>query len=159
RWRELWPLVPPALILAWFFLQPTLPGGQWTWKGALLWQPLLRVMLVFTFDQRQITFGTVLGIVYGALIAATFASGGLRTRLTSFLVRAAVSVVMYLAAPISVQEGLLLKARVLIFPYLLILPWLTPKLARWPLAVALAIVAVANVVYIRDCWKRNEKVM
>src|SRR6185369_11803473 len=63
------------------------------------------------------------------------------------------------AAPISAQEGLLLKARVLIFPYVLILPWLTPKLARWPLAIVLSLVAVGNVVFIRDCWKRNEKVM
>jgi hypothetical protein len=85
---------------------------------------------------------------------------GLRTRPTfPFLALTAMAIVMYLAAPVSVQEGFLLKARLLIFPYVLILPWLTPKLARWPLAAALAVVAIANVVYIRDCWKRNEKVM
>src|SRR5262249_59191131 len=37
--------------------------------------------------------------------------------------------------------------------------WLRPRLARCPLAVALALVAVGYVVYIRDCWKRNERVM
>ena len=159
RWQQLLPLAAPALILCWFFLQPKLPGGQWMWKGALLWQPLVRMMSLFTFDQRQITFGTLLCVVYAALIVATLVLDGLKTRPSLFLVLTLVSVVMYLAAPVSVQEGYLLKARLLIFPYLLILPWLTPRLARWPLAVALAIVAVANVVYIRDCWKRNEKVM
>src|SRR5262249_30514410 len=82
-----------------------------------------------------------------------------RQRKDVFLVMTAVAVAMFIAAPVSVQEGFLLKARLLIFPYLLILPWLTPRLARWPLAVALALVAVGYVVYIRDCWKRNERVM
>jgi len=158
RWRQLLPLAAPAMILLWFFLQPNRPGGDWTWKGALLWQPLFRMMLLFTFDQRQIVFGTVLAIVYGALIVATIAMDGLKARPT-FLILTAFAIAMYLAAPVSVQEGFLLKARLLIFPYLLILPWLTPRLARWPLAVVLAIVAIGNVFYIRDCWKRNEKVM
>ena len=159
RWQRLLPLVAPALILGWFFLQPNRPGGQWTWNGALLWQPLFRMVLLFTFDQRQITFGTALGVVYTALIIATLLMDGLRTRPTVFLVLTLVAVAMYLAAPISIQEGLLLKARLLIFPFVLVLPWLTPRLARMPLAVALALVATANVFYIRECWKRNEKVM
>ena len=85
---------------------------------------------------------------------------GLRTRPTFvFVVLTVVAIAMYLAAPISVQEGLLLKARLLIFPFVLILPWLTPRLLRAPLVVALALVASANVFYIRECWKKNEKVM
>ena len=158
RWPRLLPLIAPAVVLILFFAQPNRPGGEWTWKGALLFSPLYRVMVLWTFDPRQLTFGLVLFLVYAALIVATMAMDGLRTRPT-FLLLTAVSVVMFLAAPVSVQEGFLLKARLLIFPYLLILPWLTPRLARWPLAAALAIVAVANIVYIRDCWKRNEKVM
>lgn len=157
RWRELVPLAAPALILIWFFLQPNRPGGDWTWHGALVWQPLLRTMLLFTFDQRQLVFGTAIAVVYAGLIAATIAMD--RRRESLFLVLSIVSLAMFLAAPISMQEGLLLKARLLIFPYVLILPWLTPKLARWPLTIALSLVALGNVVFIRDCWKRNEKVM
>jgi hypothetical protein len=82
-----------------------------------------------------------------------------RRREPVFGLLAVVAIVMLLAAPVSVQEGFLLKARLLIFPYLVILPWLTPRLARWPLALALALIALGNVVYIRDRWKRNEKVM
>ena len=134
-------------------------AGDANGNGALLWQPLFRMVLLFTFDQRQITFGTALGVVYTALIIATLLMDGLRTRPTVFLVLTLVAVAMYLAAPISIQEGLLLKARLLIFPFVLVLPWLTPRLARMPLAVALALVATANVFYIRECWKRNEKVM
>jgi hypothetical protein len=157
RRRELVPLAAPAVILIWFFLQPDHPGGDWTWHGALLWQPLARTMLLFTFDQRQLVFGTAIAVVYAALIAATVAID--RRREPLFLILAVVALAMYLAAPVSVQEGLLLKARLLIFPYVLILPWLTPKLARWPLAIVLSLVALGNVVFIRDCWKRNEKVM
>jgi hypothetical protein len=161
RWQQLLAFVPAALLLCWFFLQPTLPGGQWTWKGAVLWDPLMRVMVLFTFDPRQLTFGAFLGAAYGLLIVATLAT---RRRIAIeerdvFLLLTIVAVVLFLAAPVSVQEGFLLKARLLIFPYLLILPWLTPRLARLPLAIVLALVAVANVVYIRDAWKRNEKVM
>src|SRR5437763_15637601 len=114
-------------------------------------------MLLFTFEQRQLVFGTVLGVAYGLLIIATIAMD--RRRQHAWLAMTAVAVAMYLAAPVSVQEGLLLKARLLVFPFVLILPWLTPRLLRAPLVIALALVASANVFYIRQCWKKNEKVM
>jgi hypothetical protein len=158
RWRLLLPLVAPALILGWFFLQPNPPGGHWTWKGALLWSALTHVMVLWTFDPRQLTFGAILGAVYAVLIIATLVMEKRQQR-DVFLLLTVVAVILFLAAPVSVEEGFLLKARLLLFPYLLILPWLTPRLARLPLALLFAVVAIGNVAYIRDCWKRNEKVM
>jgi len=158
RWIRLTPLIAPVLIVGIFLLHPDRPGGTWTWKGALLFQPLLRVILLYTFEPRQIVFGTVLGVVYGLLIVATIALDGWKARPT-FAVLTIAAIAMYLAAPVSEQEGLVLKARLLIFPFIIILPWLTPRLLRAPLIVALALVASANVFYLRTQWKRSDKVM
>ena len=158
RWMRLTPLIAPVLIVGIFLLRPDLPGGTWTWNGALLLQPLARVILLYTFEPRQIVFGTVLGVVYGLAIVATIAMDGRRARST-FAVLTLVAIAMYLAAPVSEQEGFVLKARLLIFPFVLILPWLTPRLLRAPLIIALALVASANVFYLRTQWKENSKMM
>jgi hypothetical protein len=167
RWMELLPIAPTVALLAWFALQPKPPGGDWTWSGAFVWQPLLRVMLLLTFDMRQLTFGTILGGVMLLLIAITIAVENVdwkRRRIVigerdAFLLLTLIAVGLYLAAPLSVQEGFVLKARVVIFPYVLLLPWLTPRLARLPVALPLAVVAILNVLFIRDAWKRNDKLI
>jgi hypothetical protein len=167
RWMELLPILPTVALLAWFALQPKPPGGDWTWTGAFVWQPLLRVMLLLTFDMRQLTFGTVLGGVMLLLIATTIAYENIdwkRRRIVigerdAFFVLTLIAVALYLAAPLGVQEGFVLKARLVIFPYVLLLPWLTPRAGRFLLAVPLAIVAILNVLFIRDAWKRNDKLI
>ncbi|HEV7763450.1 MAG TPA: hypothetical protein VGQ76_00475 [Thermoanaerobaculia bacterium] len=53
-------LTPATLLLGWFALQPSAEQGvAWSWKGTVLWQPLTRMLLLLTFDLRQLTFGTV----------------------------------------------------------------------------------------------------
>lgn len=169
RWRQLLPLVPAAALLVWFALQPQPPGGTWTWHGALLWTPLLKTMLLLTFDIRQLTFGAALAAVLAAAIVATFALENVdrqRRRIVFgrrdvFLLLAAIATALYLAAPLSAEEGLVLKARLLIFPYLLVLPWLTPRLGRgaagFVIAAIFSIVAMKNVLFLRDSWKRDAK--
>ncbi|MEA2490683.1 MAG: hypothetical protein QOH21_2475, partial [Acidobacteriota bacterium] len=161
QWRALIAVVPVTALLAWFFLQPKPPGGTWIWSGTLLWKPLLQTFLLLTFDPRQLTLGTALAIVLGTLIVLTFFREKMFRERDVFLLLALATTAMYLIAPISAEEGLLLKARLLIFPYLVILPWLTSRLGRLllPLAVVFAIVATANVFFLRDAWKRNDKVM
>jgi len=167
RWTELLPLVPTVALLTWFALQPKPPGGDWTWSGAFVWQPLLRVMLLLTFDMRQLTFGTILGGVMLLLVAITIAITNVdwkRRRIVvaerdAFLLLTLIAVAIYLIAPLGVQEGFVLKARLVIFPYVLLLPWLTPRLGRLRVALLLAIVAILNVLFIRDAWKRNDKLI
>lgn len=158
QWRHGLAFLPVASLLLWFFLQPKPPGGTWTWNGALLWTPLLRTALLLTFDLRQLLWGTALAIAFAVLIAITFLLEK-RGERDVFLLLTIAAVAAYLAAPISVEEALVLKARLLIFPYLVILPWLTPRLARWPLVIVLALAATANVFFIRDAWKRNDKLI
>jgi hypothetical protein len=160
RWRDLVSVTPVALLFGWFLLQPKLPGGDWTWNGAILIEPLLRVALLHTFDPRQLTFGTILGLVYGALVVVTLLVERIdRQRRDVFLLLTLAAVGLYLAAPVGVQEGFVLKARLLLFPYLFILPWFTPRVPRLPLALAFALVASANAIFIRNCWKQNADVM
>jgi hypothetical protein len=94
------------------------------------------------------------------LIVLTFAFEkiGRRDR-DIFLLLTVIAIAMYLAAPIGMNGDLLLKARFLLFPYLIVLPWLTPRLARWPFAIVFALIAIANVFFIRDAWKRNDKLI
>jgi hypothetical protein len=167
EWTRLLCLLPVALLIVWFVLQPGRPGGTWTWQGAWLWQPLSQVVLLFTFDARQLLFGKILGGVFGALLVVTLALENVDWRRRRIVVQARdvfllltfLATALYLAAPVSVEEGLVLKARLLLFPYLLVLPWLTPRLASRTLAIALALAACANVFFIRDHWKRNDKLI
>jgi hypothetical protein len=164
-WRQGLAFLPTMLLLLWFVLQPSAPGGHWTWAGAMMWEPLARVAILLTFSLRQLTFGTAIGIAFGVLIVTTFAIENFdwkQRRLIvrerdAFLLLTLLAVVLYLAAPLSVEEGLVLKARLLLFPYLLCLPWLSPRLPRVLLAATFAVVASANVFYMRDCWKRSAK--
>lgn len=164
-WRQGIALVPPILLLLWFALQPKAPGGHWTWAGAMLWEPLARVAILLTFSLRQLTFGTAIGIAFGVLIVTTIAIENFdwkRRRLIvrerdAFALLTLLAVILFLAAPLSMEEGLVLKARLLLFPFLLCLPWLSPRLPRVLLAVVFAVVAIGNVFYMRDCWKRSSK--
>lgn len=159
--------VPALVLLAWFALRPSAEAATWNWNGVVMWQPLTRVLLLLTLDLRQIAFGTAMGIVFGVLIIITIALENIdwqRHRVIVrdreiFLLLTAIAVILYLAAPLGMNGDLLLKARFLLFPYLIVLPWLTPRLGRLPLAIALALLATANVFFIRDGWKRNDKVI
>jgi hypothetical protein len=75
----------------------------------------------------------------------------------AFLLLTILAIVLFLAAPLSVEEGLVLKARLLLFPYLICLPWLSPRLPRVLLAIVFAAVALGNVYFMRECWKRSAK--
>ncbi|HET7435327.1 MAG TPA: hypothetical protein VFN10_11525 [Thermoanaerobaculia bacterium] len=159
-WRQLIAFVPVALLVAWFVLQPSHPGGDWTWNGALLFQPLVNTALMFTFDVRQLTFGAIYAAVLAVCIVATLAQRRLRVRADDvFLLLTIAGIALYLAAPLSAQEGLVLKARLLLFPYLFVLPWLSIPRGRFgaALAIIFAIIATANVFYLRDRWKENAK--
>ncbi len=165
EWRQGVAFVPAIALLLWFVLQPKPPGGHWTWAGAVIWEPLFRVAVLLTFSLRQLTFGTAIGILFGLLIAATLALENIdwkRRRLIvrerdAFLLLTILAIVLFLAAPLSVEEGLLLKARLLIFPYLICLPWLSHRMPRILLAVVFAAVALGNVYFMRECWKRSAK--
>jgi hypothetical protein len=157
---------PALLLLAWFAMRPSAEAATWNWNGfVLMWQPLTRVLLLLTLDLRQIAFGTAMGIVFGLLIVLTIALENFdwqRRRVIVqdrdvFLLLTAIAVILYLAAPLGANGDLMLKARFLLFPYLIVLPWLTPRLGRLPLAIVFALLAAANVLFIRDGWKRNDK--
>lgn len=165
RWPQLLAFFPAGGLLAWFFSRPTLPGGDFTWNGAFQWQPLARLGLLVTFEGRQLTFSTLLGVFLGCLIVVTLLVENVdwrRRRLVfserdTFLLLTLIAAAIHLAAPVSVQEGTILELRLLIFPYLLLIGWLTPKLARVPVVGLFALVAALNVFYVLDMWKRNEK--
>jgi hypothetical protein len=162
RLKTLPALIPVSLLFIWFLLQPKLPGGHWTWKGAFLWEPFARLALLLTFDLRQLMFGTAIAIVFAILIVITLIvenRGFKFSERDTFLLLTVLAAVLYFAAPISVEEGLVLKARLLMIPYLVVLPWLTPRLGRWPVAIVLAIVVVANVFFIRNRWKESAKMI
>lgn len=159
-WRDLVALIPTASLLVWFALQPYRPGGDWTWNGALLFEPLWRAAFLMTFDLRQLVFGTAIGAVYGIAIVATLWIERERLRERGLLLLlAAISLAVYLAAPISVDEGLILKARLIVFPYLLLLPWLTPRLLRTAIVAVFFLVASLNALYIERQWRINAAFM
>ncbi len=164
-WRQGLAFVPAIALFLWFAAQPKAPGGHWTWAGALMWEPLFRVAILMTFTVRQLTFGTVMGVAFCIFFAATIGLEMIdwkRHRLIFrerdvFLLLTVLAIILFLAAPLSVEEGLVLKARLLLFPYLLCLPWLSPRLPRVLLVIVFTVVALGNVLFMRDSWKRNSK--
>ncbi|HEY3055954.1 MAG TPA: hypothetical protein VGK31_08505 [Thermoanaerobaculia bacterium] len=153
--RQLLALVPVAFLFAWFALHPVLRIERWSWEGALLWWPLWRLPLLMTFDSRQLWLGTGLAILYVILIVATLVQ---RREADLFLLLTVLCIVIYLAMPIGAGEGLVMKARFLIFPYLVALRFLRlPEKLGVAIVVMMVIVSLANVVFIRRAWRRVDR--
>ncbi|HEV8659602.1 MAG TPA: hypothetical protein VGS96_13390 [Thermoanaerobaculia bacterium] len=168
--RQLLAFVPVGLLFGWFALHPILRVERWSWKGALLWWPLWRLPLLLTFDARQLWLGTGLAILYAILIAVTLVwrrrsrrrppagSPEPHGEADPFLFLTILCVIIYLGMPIGAGEGLVMKARFLIFPYLVALRFFrVPEKIGMAIVVMLMIVSLPNVVFIRRAWRRADR--
>jgi hypothetical protein len=154
-WRErvrgLAVLAPQMILPLWFLSQGK---GDLEWlphAAGAVWLYLLRLQMVVS---HGFWIGPFLGLAFLAVLILTLRARWLgdRARLwrqeDSFLLLSALFVVLYLAAPDNAVGGSLLKQRLSLFPWLVLLPWLAPDLGRRGRAVAvgaLSLLAVAHV--------------
>ncbi len=141
RWRR-W-LLHPLLLLPqvplplWFLTtHPSAPAAN-RWPWALRFGYLRELRALFLYPHRY-RVGYALVLLFALLAVVTLVLEGRRApRAHHGFVAAAFTVLtLYLLAPWGIGEGGILPPRLSILPFLLVLPWLTSRLAR-PLQLAI----------------------
>lgn len=138
-------LAPQAILPLWFLRAE---GGGIIlsdWGLEQLWRYLLRLDVLFLFGKEQSWIGIALAVIFGALLALTLA-GKIRGReigdVDGFLLLSGLAVVVYIMSPEGMSGGTLLKNRLSLYPYLLLIPWIAPRMRRTGKAAILAGLAI-----------------
>jgi hypothetical protein len=147
-------LAPQGLLPLWYF---TRQGGD---AIASYW-PLWRLVSYFCQLQVLSPFGGyqdwlagLQALIFLLLLVLTLRREGLRPRWRrehAFPLLAAFFTLLYFVSPEGLAGGSLLKNRLSLYPWLLLIPWLAPALsprARRIVAAALALVALLNLVFV-----------
>ncbi|MFC1717147.1 hypothetical protein ACFL6S_26025 [Candidatus Poribacteria bacterium] len=131
------------------------------WELSRLWQYFIRNESLAYHSESQIIFGKM---VTGAFVVLFFYTlirdhfftnewrFGLRLhRKDFFLLLCAAFFIMYLKAPDSMSGGGFIKTRMSLFPFLIIIPWLSwdmPRVARGVVGVVLIVLATAYIAHV-----------
>jgi hypothetical protein len=131
-------ILAPQVILPLWFIQAQ-GGGSIPAETStrILWLFLLSFRVLYTFGREQTWIGIAMAVLFLGLVALTLA--GKRRRDGSppvwreedgFLLLGLLAVVLYFASPEGMAGGILLKNRLSLFPWLLVIPGLAPRLGR-----------------------------
>jgi hypothetical protein len=146
-------LAPAAALPAWFTLfrqgSPGYPSYA-SWRS--LWIDLAHLRPLWAFVQEGGRTSAILALVFAAWISFTLVrEGWLRRRRPwlreedGFLALALLAAGVYFTSPEGLAGGSMLKPRLLLVPFLVVLPWLATRLGRWGrVAAVLALAALAT---------------
>ena len=137
-------LVPQIFLPLWFFAAQ---GGQavaadWPWRELVSYLAGLQVLFIFGKGQQW----------FAAALAGVFLAFFLRTLWRerpvpregdAFLLLALVFAALYFVSPEGMSGGTMLKIRLSLYPYLLLIPWFSLRLGARGRAIAVAVLAVA----------------
>lgn len=154
--RETWrrhllhvPVLLPQTVLPLWFLRDQgsrrMPSG-WTFEQ--LARYLGRLEVLYTLGEAQVWIGTALAGLFLLLLVLTLWRGRGRREEHAFLVLAALLTVLYFASPEGMAGGFLLKQRLSLYPFLVLLPWLSPRLSGRAETAAAAGLALAALLYL-----------
>jgi hypothetical protein len=158
-------LAPQVLLPLWFVRSQGGDTVRGEWQPAALWDYFRGIKVLWTFGAEQLQIGAGLAVLFLVLTVLTLLCTDLdwtagRPRLVwrdedGFLIVAVAAFVLYFASPEGMSGGSLVRMRLSLYPWLLLLPWLAPRLtpglarwerpARWVLVAALAAVSAFNV--------------
>jgi hypothetical protein len=132
--RETWkrhlrhvPILLPQLALPlWFFARQG--GGEVpaAWPLAQLVKYFVRLEALFALGEAQLWVGTALAVVFLVLFVLSCRRG--RGEENAFLILALLFAALYFLSPDGLAGGWLLKNRLSLYPFLLLIPWLSPRL-------------------------------
>ncbi|HET9208895.1 MAG TPA: hypothetical protein VFR03_00780, partial [Thermoanaerobaculia bacterium] len=122
-----------------------MPSG-WTFEQ--LARYLGRLEVLYTLGEAQVWIGTALAGLFLLLLVLTLWRGRGRREEHAFLVLAALLTVLYFASPEGMAGGFLLKQRLSLYPFLVLLPWLSPRLSGRAETAAAAGLALAALLYL-----------
>jgi hypothetical protein len=122
-------LAPQAVLPVWYFARQ---GGEvlpsyWPFGRQLRYFAGLGAIPVF--GAAQAWLAGLLAVAFLALLLLTLREEGLRrppATERAFLLLAAVFTLLYFASPEGISGGTILKPRLCLYPYLILIPWLAP---------------------------------
>jgi hypothetical protein len=139
-------ILAPQVILPLWFVQAqgggTTPAGTST-KG--LWLSLLSFRVLYRFGREQVWIGIAMAVLFLVLTALTLVRRNAWREEDGFLLAALLAVVFYFVSPEGIAGGLLMKSRLSLYPWLLLIPWLAPRLGRRGRAAVLGAVGIVTV--------------
>lgn len=155
------PVLLPQIFLPLWFLNRQGGGSipsDTSFQGLVKY--LLRLGVLFTFSEIQLLMATTLSGVILAFAALTFLRRNLggdvrRPRFSfreedGFLLLSILFVLFYFVSPAETAGGSVLKPRLSLYPFLVLIPWLAPRFtprARRAAVAGLALLAVLDVGY------------
>ena len=152
-------LAPQGFLPIWYL---TLEGGDsrasW-WGFGYLFRYFVKLRTLWAFGAAQERLAMLLALTFFVLLALTLWREGLRPWRDdrAFLILAAVFTLLYFVSPEGTSGGTMLKYRLCLYPYLLLIPWLAPGCGpRWRRigASLLALVALLNLGYVIRWYER-----
>lgn len=153
-------LAPQVLLPLWFIRDQAKGPVPASWDVEFLWTYLLRLRVLHSVTREQIWIGTALALLFLVLLAVTLwgrhREGQLFPDLREndgFLLLSLLAAVLYFVSPEGMSGGTLLKNRLSLYPYLLLIPWLAPRGNAWRVAtVATVAVLTAFQVGVLTRW-------
>jgi hypothetical protein len=110
---------------------------------------LLRLGVLFTFSEVQLGMATVLSGLILVLAVFTFLRQN-REEADGFLLLSVLFVVLYFVSPDATSGGSVLKPRLSLYPFLVLIPWIAPRFtprARRAAVAGLALLAALDIGY------------
>lgn len=154
--RHLLLLLPQVVLPIWYFLDQGTSTAPSNWPFDQALRYFLNLDVLITFSEAQLRFSKGLAVVFGLLAILTLwrehfrapreRRGPLRQE-DVFLLLAILFSVVYFVSPEGMAGGSMLKNRLSLYPWLLLIPWLSPRLGRTAQGIglaALALLAVLN---------------
>jgi hypothetical protein len=169
--RESWrrhllhvPILLPQIVLpVWFLRDQGSRQMPASWPFAQLARYLGRLEVLLTLGEAQIWIAGALAVSFLLLLVLTVRRGRGRREEHAFLVLAALLTLLYFTSPEGMAGGFLLKQRLSLYPFLVLLPWLSLRLsgrAETAAAVGLALAALLYLGYLvhgyREMGAREE---
>jgi len=150
----------PVIALLLYYTKGNTASDPGAWQLKQLWQYFIRNESLVYYSQKQIIFGK---IVTGAFVCLFFYTlirdhfftkkwkfGFRIEKKDFFLILCIAFFIIYLKAPDGMSGGGFIKTRMSLFPFLIIIPWLSwdmPKIAKGVIGSALMILAVAYIAH------------
>jgi len=148
----------PAAGLLLYYTKFNSGSDPGSWQLNELWQYFIRNESLAYYSQKQIIFGKLVTGVFVCLFSYTLIRDHLFTKEWKFgfriekkdffLLLCIAFFIIYLKAPDGMSGGGFIKTRLSLFPFLIIIPWLSwdmPKIAKGVIGTALIILSFAYI--------------
>ncbi len=147
-------LAPQAFLPVWYLTRQDGNEVAAYWPASQLVSYLLGLRVLSAFGGSQDWLAGLLALVFLAFVVLTLRREGLRRpwgQENAFLLLAAFFTLLYFISPEGMKGGTMLKNRLSLYPWLILIPWLAPALrprARRTAAAALALLALLNLAFV-----------